>query len=175
MTRPVIANIQTLRFVAAGSVLLTHSADLLVPHTSPFFRIPWAGGVDLFFVISGFIMTWLTTGWFGQPHVAGRFLLQRAIRIVPPYWFFTTLMVGAVLLASSHVKNTTLGAAQIATSYAFIPWPRPVDGRLNPLLSQGWTLNYEVFFYAAFSATLLLKNGLRWLVLAFIALAVLHP
>ncbi|HEX8623193.1 MAG TPA: acyltransferase [Allosphingosinicella sp.] len=171
--RPVITNIQILRFFAAAAILVTHSA-LLVPRSGLFAHFPWVGGVDLFFVISGFIMMWLTWGRFGESGAASRFLLRRMIRIVPPYWFFTTLMVAAVLLASRHIRNTTLEAAPVVTSYAFLPWPRPSDGKLNPILSQGWTLNYEMFFYAAFAAALCLRNGLRWLVLAFILLAALH-
>jgi exopolysaccharide production protein ExoZ len=171
--RPVITNIQILRFFAAGSILVTHAA-LLVPRTSLFTQFPWVGGVDLFFVISGFIMMWLSWGRFGDAGAASRFLLRRIIRIVPPYWFFTTLMVGAVVFASRHIKNTILQAAPIFASYAFFPWPRPSDGKLNPILSQGWTLNYEIFFYGAFAVALCFRNGLRWLVFAFILLAAAH-
>jgi peptidoglycan/LPS O-acetylase OafA/YrhL len=174
VARAVISNVQILRFVAAGSVLLTHSASLLVPPSSPFFRVPWVAGVDLFFVISGFIMAWLTWGRFGEDGVPGRFLLRRAIRIVPPYWFFTTLMVAAALFVADHVKHTRLGWIQIVTSYGFVPWPRPSDGLINPLLSQGWTLNYEAFFYVAFALALTRRHGLRWLSIAFLGLAAVH-
>lgn len=174
MARQIITNVQILRFVAAGSVLLTHSADLLVPRPSAFFRVPWSGGVDLFFVISGFIMTWLTWGRFGVAGVPRRFLLRRAIRIVPPYWFFTSLMVAAALFVSAHVKHTRVDAVEIVTSYGFIPWPRPSDGVVKPILSQGWTLNYEAFFYVAFTLALMRKDGLRWLCGAFVVLAAVH-
>jgi exopolysaccharide production protein ExoZ len=174
VTRSVITNIQILRFIAAGCILLTHSADLLIPHSSIIFDFPWGAGVDLFFVISGFIMTWLTWGRFGEQGMPVRFLLRRAIRIVPPYWFFTTVMIAAVLVAPGQVRWTTLGLPQIVSSYTFFPWPRPTDGKLNPILSQGWTLNYEAFFYVAFAVALCFRNGLRWLVAAFVGLAVLH-
>ena len=172
--KPVLSNVQILRFFAAFGVLLSHAADLLIPHHSLFWAFPWTGGVDLFFVISGFIMAWLTWGRFGKADAARSFLLRRCIRIVPPYWFFTTLMIAAALFAGSHVRYTTVSGVQVLTSYAFIPWPRGT-GQLNPILSQGWTLNYEAFFYAAFAAALLFRRGLLWLALGFCALALLHP
>jgi peptidoglycan/LPS O-acetylase OafA/YrhL len=125
-------------------------------------------------VISGFIMTWLTREQFGRAGAAGPFLVRRAIRIVPAYWFFTTLMVAAVLLAGEHVRHTSVTPDQLVTSYSFIPWPRG-DGKINPILSQGWTLNYEAFFYLAFAGALLFRRGLVLLVTAFVALAALHP
>jgi peptidoglycan/LPS O-acetylase OafA/YrhL len=174
MRREVIGNVQILRFVAAGAVLFTHTTDVLVRRSTVFSPVPWVGGVDLFFVISGFIMAWLTWDRFGAPGMPGRFLLRRAMRIAPPYWFFTTLMAATVVFASSHVRKTALGAAQVVASYAFIPWPRISDGKLNPLLSQGWTLNYEAFFYVAFAAALFFRRGLLGLAAAFLVLAAAH-
>lgn len=169
-----ISNVQILRFFAAFAVLLRHSAYLLIPGTSVFWLFPWSAGVDIFFVISGFIMAWLTDEQFGKPGVGVKFLLRRAVRIVPPYWFFTTLMILAALLASTEVRNATLQPAQILSSYGFVPWPRG-DGKLNPILSQGWTLNYEAFFYLAFAASLLFRRGLALLAAGFVCLVLLHP
>ena len=84
-------------------------------------------------------------------------------------------MVGAVLLFSDHVRNTEVSGASLVTSYLFVPWPRMADGLLNPLLSQGWTLNYEAFFYLAFAAALFFRRGLLWLSGSFLLLAALHP
>jgi peptidoglycan/LPS O-acetylase OafA/YrhL len=130
--------------------------------------------VDVFFVISGFVMTLVTRDEFGRAGAAGRFLLRRAIRIAPPYWFFTTLLVAIVLVAPHSVRYTTVDAPVFITSYLFIPWPRG-DGQLNPILSQGWTLNYEAFFYSAFAATLLFRRGLVLLAVCFFTLALAHP
>jgi exopolysaccharide production protein ExoZ len=175
MRRERLGNVQILRFIAAGAVLITHTLDVMVPQPLPVRGIPWGGGVDIFFVISGFIMAWLTAGRFGVRGEPARFLLHRAIRIVPPYWFFTTLMVAATFLASGQVRKTVVAPAQLIASYAFIPWPRIADGKLNPLLSQGWTLNYEAFFYVAFAAALCLRRGLRLLAVAFVLLVACHP
>ena len=150
MTRPLLSNIQILRFFAAAAVLTGHAGDLFIPGANQFRAIPWSAGVDIFFVISGFVMTYLTQGQFGRAGASRTFLVRRIIRIAPPYWLFTMLMVATVLLFGEHVKNTTLDPAVAVTSFLFIPWPR-ADGQLNPLLSQGWTLNYQAFFYHAFA------------------------
>ncbi len=174
MNRTTISNVQLLRFVAASGVLFSHTADLLLPRSSMVWAIPWNAGVDLFFVISGFIMTWLTQGQFGEPGAGPRYLLRRTIRIVPPYWFFTGLMILTVLVFSEHVRNTTVGPLEVVTSFAFVPWPRH-DGGLNPIISQGWTLNYEAFFYVCFAVALGSRRGLSLLVAAFVLVVALHP
>lgn len=175
MPRPLLTNIQLLRFFAAVAVLVGHAGDLFMPAAAHLRTIPWSAGVDIFFVISGFVMTYLTQGQFGRSGAPRAFLVRRIIRIVPPYWLFTTLMVAAVLLFSDHIRNTEVSAASTITSYLFVPWPRVADGQLNPLLSQGWTLNYEAFFYLAFAAALFFRRGLLWLAGGFLLLAALHP
>jgi len=174
VTRPLLTNIQLLRFFAAAAVLVGHAGDLFMPGNADWRAIPWSGGVDIFFVISGFVMTYLTHGQFGTPGASRNFLIRRIIRIVPPYWLFTTLMIATVLLFGEHVRNTSANATSILTSYFFIPWPRG-DGELNPLLSQGWTLNYEAFFYLAFAVALFVRRGLLWLAAAFLLMAIAYP
>src|SRR4051794_18560267 len=163
-----------MRFAAAGGGLVNHAGNLVMPDKAPLWGVPWSMGVDLFFIISGFIMVWLTKEQFGKPDVAPRYLLRRIIRVVPPYWFFTGVMIVVVLLSSGRARNTTIGLQQIATSFAFVPWPRH-DGTFSPILSQGWTLNYEIFFYVCFAVALTVRSGLVWLVGAFGAFALVHP
>lgn len=177
MRGPVIHNVQVLRLLAASGVVVSHAADLLIAHSPEhawFWSVPWRAGVDLFFVISGFIMAVLARDSFGVPGAAGHFLKRRIIRIAPPYWFFTTVTVLVVLALGGKVGGTTVDLPQLVTSYGFIPWPR-ADGKLNPILSQGWTLNYEAFFYAAFAAALLARRGRPALCIAFAALALANP
>lgn len=173
--RDTLTNVQVLRFIAAAGVLTKHIIDLYLPADSPMFSIPWSGGVDLFFVISGFIMALITDGLFGVKHAARTFLLRRAIRIVPAYWFFTSLVVALLLVLPGLTHRTVLTLPQLVTSYAFIAWPRPADGMITPLLSQGWTLNYEAFFYICFAAALLLRRGVVWLAAGFALLVVANP
>jgi len=173
MQRKVISNIQYLRLLAASGILISHTASLLVSDEAPIWAVPWTAGVDVFFVISGFIMTWMTAGQFGEPGAWRRYLLRRISRIVPPYWFFTGLMVVATAVAGEFVRNTRFSPVGLVTSLLFIPWPRS-DGMLNPLLSQGWTLNFEMFFYACFAAGLASRKGFGLILTALATLVTVH-
>ena len=139
-----IHNVQYLRFFAASAVLFSHTADLVVSHYSPVWKVPWTAGVDVFFVIRGFIMTWLTRGRFGAPDAPLRYLLSRIIRIAPPYWFFTAVMVAAVLLAPEQVRNTRLGWTELITSALFIAWPA-LTGTCPQLSHKGGRLTSKPF------------------------------
>ena len=109
-------------------------------------------GVDLFFVISGFVM-WESAG----RHMAGEFVLRRVARIVPAYWFYTSLLVLIALAAPSLTPNISFDGWALAGSYFFIPYTN-AQGRHNPILLQGWTLNYEAFFYGVFAISLWLHT-----------------
>ncbi len=151
-----IGSIQALRAAAALSVASVHvlnEAEAIDPggtmarwHAA----LPWEAGVDLFFVISGFIMVHASQRLFGQPGAPWRFLGHRLARIVPLYWVMTALFLAVALTFGGAVHADVAGPAQVAASLAFIPWPRP-GGVLQPVYSLGWTLNYEMLFYAVFT------------------------
>lgn len=168
-----ILNLQILRFVAAFGVLASHAADLTLAEDSSFWLFPWTAGVDIFFVISGLIMTIVTDGRFGEAGAARHFLIRRIVRILPIYWLFTALMVATVILLPEQVRNSQADGASVVTSLLLVPWPRG-DGQIVPILAQGWTLNYEAFFYVAFGLALLHRRGLALLVSCFALLALVH-
>ncbi len=118
-------------------------------------------GVDVFFVISGFIMIYTTRNVAGGKDDALSFLSRRIFRIVPTYWFYTSLFLAIVLLQPEVLNRSAVGLAQIIGSYFFIPMPRPSDGVIAPILVLGWTLNYEMYFYAIFAVFLIFPR--RWL------------
>ena len=154
-----IAGLQTLRAVAALMVLFGHVLAEVshFSHQDPWLlSLPWTRGVDLFFVISGFVVTLSADRFARQP---AAFLHRRLLRVVPLYFLFTTLMVAVLILLPTGVKETGLELRQIIGSYLFIPVER-ADGRIAPVLSLGWTLNYEVFFYALLAACLILRRPL---------------
>jgi len=161
-------NVQLLRFAAAFAVLFSHAAYLTLPHNALVLAIPWTAGVDVFFVISGFIMTWMSAGEFCSPAAAKRFILRRVVRIVPPYWFFTALMLATLVAAGDDPSGK-----EILTSLLFIPWPA-TNGNIVPILVQGWTLNYEAFFYASFGLCMVWRRGMGVLVVALFVLAASH-
>ncbi len=166
---PRLAGLQALRALAAVMVLVGHVLAETAHYAGwpmGFDRLPWTRGVDVFFVISGFIVTLSAGRFIGRP---GAFLWRRILRVVPLYWLFTTLMVAVVLLVPQGAKDTGFEPGQIIASYIFLPWERS-DGRIAPVLSLGWTLNYEMFFYALFAAALLFRRPLPALAAGITAL-----
>jgi exopolysaccharide production protein ExoZ len=142
--------IQYLRAVAALLVLLYH----VLIHWLPQYHAHYAflsGGVDIFFVISGFVMWGVTAGREGG---SWSFFSKRLKRIVPLYWILTTVMLAIMLAKPSALLNSRFDVVHVVTSYLFIPWRHPVKGVFWPLLFQGWTLNYEMMFYGIFALIL---------------------
>jgi exopolysaccharide production protein ExoZ len=116
-------------------------------------------GVDIFFVISGFIM--MVTSRNAHPV---EFAVRRIFRIVPLYWLLTVALALLALFAPQFFRATSLTTAAFVKSLFFIPYANPSQlGALRPLLVPGWTLNYEMFFYAVFALTLILPVGSRLL------------
>ncbi|MBT9369018.1 acyltransferase [Rhizobium sp. CSW-27] len=148
--------IQYLRAIAALAVVLFHAAERSGEH----FAIG-AAGVDVFFVVSGFIMMVIS---HNRPLTPAGFLRDRLLRIVPSYWIVTSVMVAGA--AAGLFPNLLLDLPHLLGSYLFMPVPSPNGGALWPVLVQGWTLNYEIFFYLAFAATLLLPENRRLAALA---------
>jgi exopolysaccharide production protein ExoZ len=152
----VLQSIRTLRGLAALLVVGFHAAE----KAGLSFKVG-AIGVDLFFVISGFII-WVVTAQ--RPATPGAFLLNRAIRVVPLYWAITLLVAGLALLVPSLLASRVLDPARLLASLLFIPH-LDAAGMPWPLLAPGWTLNYEAFFYLVFAAGLLLPRPARALAL----------
>lgn len=167
-----LLGLQALRGVAAVMVLIGHvlaEAEHYFALQLPGDAVPWTRGVDIFFVISGFVITLSASRYAGQP---GAFLWRRILRVVPLYYLFTTLMVAALLVLPGGAKDTTLDPAQILSSYGFFPYAR-ADGRIAPVLSLGWTLNYEMFFYALMALCLALPRPLVTVAGMLMALAMM--
>jgi exopolysaccharide production protein ExoZ len=132
-------SIQYLRAIAALMVVCfhLHSGGAFVASTST----DWlASGVDIFFVISGFIMVRSTQG---RGRGAREFFVKRLIRIVPLYWLLTCLAIA---------MNGALMTHNVA-SFLFVPALHPEFGKYWPILEPGWTLNFEMFFYLVFGLT----------------------
>lgn len=170
-----IRSLQALRAYAAISVMLGHG--ILEFHATngtamPFNEFPLIAGVDIFFVLSGFVMFHTSEAMFGQPGAVLEFWRRRFIRLVPLYWLFTSLMVAVLLSLGNHVRSTQFDLWNIISSYIFIPSERP-GGRIAPILSLGWTLNYEMFFYLMFGMFLSFdkRKGVMGLILVFAAFA----
>ena len=154
--------IQVLRALATIAVAATHFQidfnKLVAPaETLPSFA-PWARvAFDFFFIISGFVLVYSSNSLFGTTSGPGTFLSRRLIRLLPLYYLATTLYVIMALAIPSLGK--TVSTQTIIASYLFIPVPR-LDGIMQPVVGQGWTLNYEMFFYVLFAASVLAPRRL---------------
>jgi peptidoglycan/LPS O-acetylase OafA/YrhL len=160
-----ILSIQALRAIAAGMVVFHHCQNdagfTALGLGRPFERfsaMPWAAGVDLFFVISGFVMVFASEKFFAAPGGAGQFIKRRLSRIVPLYWLATTIFLIMTLRGAAAGRVLFPDFGEIFTSFAFIPWPRALDGAPRPIHSLGWTLEYEMFFYLVFACFLWLPR-----------------
>ncbi|HTO63502.1 MAG TPA: acyltransferase, partial [Bradyrhizobium sp.] len=169
--------VQALRAVAALLVVAHHAFEMWEARITPDAPGPsWtngASGVDIFFVISGFVMVIASRRILARPHAARIFMEHRVARIVPLYWLLTTAKLALVLLFSGLALRSTLDLDYVARSYLFLPL---VDsaGHFRPLLPVGWTLTYEFLFYLLFALALGLRaDVLRVLVPAFVIIVML--
>jgi len=152
--------LQALRAIAAWLVVVDHALiDLThgeLPNRAT--SLAWAlgdTGVYIFFVISGFVMVHISWDDFGRLGAAPGFFRRRVIRIVPLYWLAT---IGALAFHNVSTNDSAVaGWPELLKSLLFIPY---YDGKFGwaPILRQGWTLNYEMMFYAIFALALMLPR-----------------
>lgn len=161
--RRVVA-IQLLRALAAGFVAAAHLVLGFANHIgegfgwTPDFNRGGQIAVAVFFVVSGYVMVLASRGLFGQAGARRIFWTRRAVRILPPYWIATLLLV-AVLLA---LPRQNVAWDELAMSLLFVPfWPESGALRYAPLLWPGWTLLYELLFYAIFGLMLGARRGME--------------
>ncbi|EQA1622517.1 acyltransferase family protein [Enterobacter asburiae] len=164
MKRDNLASIQILRGLAALSVVLFHYRFYLVPdgadRTLPDAALGWGGvGVDLFFVISGFIMVYVTSNDDHGLASAKKFIKNRFTRVFPTYYtllLIAFLICGALSTFHYHEKVANLFSALTLHPYkhGFGPMYIQEDGLFN----IRWTLSYEIYFYCVFSLCLLSRK-----------------
>jgi exopolysaccharide production protein ExoZ len=156
----VLNNLQALRALAAIGVVLFHFG--LLPATSIPFGVG-ASGVDLFFVLSGFIIAYSSAE-------GGRFFLaHRLIRVLPAYWIATAL---AAVFTLQNL-DITAAAGWLMQSLFYLPHP---DGR-PPLIFVAWTLVYELAFYLLYWVALRFGSDKAPIacLLFLLVLALVHP
>jgi exopolysaccharide production protein ExoZ len=173
-SQPIIGNVQALRAIAALMVATMHAfavqayqqpgnGMLHLLHTAA--QIGHAG-VDIFFVISGFIITTVARRVAQDakpglnPSLAGIFALHRAARIYPLYWI--VLFVGTVTAGST---------ADLLTR----PWNLVFITAQPHVLLVAWTLKFEIYFYAVATMALLVWPQRFVWVIALWAVAQIVP
>ena len=163
-----VRSIQYLRGFAAFGVVAFHASE----RAGYQFDVGTAG-VDVFFVISGFVMWMVTSSKTLSP---GEFLARRVQRIVPLYWGVTLAVAAVALLIPGSFPGMRPTVGHVVQSLLFIPH-RGETGMIAPLIVPGWTLNYEMFFYLLFAAGLFAPARVRpWaLTAALVSLVAIRP
>ncbi len=176
-----LQSIQALRGIAALLVVMVHGAafERILISENGLQETPLIGGlflngyggVDLFFVISGFIMVWVTQNARHGAAASGDFLFARLLRVYPMWWMAAGLMVVYALniqilstMATGEIVEEPVrySAEYLLKSFFLIP---QFD---FPVLAVGWTLIHEVYFYAVFALLMLLpRHFLPWALLAW--------
>src|ERR1700748_1111292 len=153
-----LPNLQVLRAVAAYLVVLVHLSELLPQNSfAELLRSRGYGGVDIFFAISGFIMVYTTSA---KRTSAGTFLLNRLKRIAPLYYLVTLIVFALALVLRSLFESASTDLVPLLKSLAFLPFEK-TPGHIYPVYYLGWTLNYEIFFYAIFAAGMFARYEMR--------------
>jgi peptidoglycan/LPS O-acetylase OafA/YrhL len=159
-------SVQFLRFWAAIAVAGYHSVTLLASRGAEvskwLMHVAWIGsaGVPIFFVISGFVMVFTSRGNFGQSGASLKFLMRRVVRIYPIY-----LVCAALYLAlPPEMRAEAIPMADLVKSLLLLP------GHASRIIDPGWTLAYELYFYAIFACVLLFRRrAALWVLGLFIA------
>ncbi len=175
-----IYSIQILRAFAAWAVAMLHFVQIYGSSGNYFQPIPkafngfGAGGVDLFFVISGFVM-FVTTR--EKPYSPFEFISNRIARIAPAYYFVTVVAIFVVYIDKNFFLSRWMGTPLldfqfILKSLLFIPTPNPPSGLYMPFFTLGWTLNYEMFFYILFTISLFFKKNHQFFVTSLLMISI---
>lgn len=149
--------VQALRGGAALMVVLSHGRDYLIgtPGYPEIERVLVAGamGVDLFFIVSGFIMVYSTKDTGSTLADVKDFAVKRFCRVWPTYTVVTVLWV---LIAEDGARYFASAANWLTffKSIFFIPVKDLAPLYFAPIIPLGWTLNFEMYFYAIFAVSL---------------------
>ena len=152
-----LSNLQILRAFAALNVVCFHIFETASSYhyNTEYLTVfkGWgANGVDLFFVISGFVMLYTQ---LERKRSMTTFFKARIIRIIPLYWLLTSIIIFIYLIAPSAFRKTEITLDWALSSYTFLTG---MLSHTNPILYVGWTLEWEILFYAIFGLSLNFKK-----------------
>ena len=160
-------NLQILRAVACLLVVVFHLSGALSASgyqntINSYFLEIGASGVDLFFVISGFVMVYIQVHRKTSPI---RFLRNRVLRIAPLYWVLTLTMALALLLLPGMFRTNEFGSDRFIASMLFICG---LVLKKETLIFPGWTIEYEIVFYLVFFVSLYARK--LWISIGIVSL-----
>jgi hypothetical protein len=161
-----LLEIDALRGVAASAVFVYH-----LTYVNPFARdlesilprrVSWLAaeaehGVEVFFVLSGFVIVLSLSSTQVSSHAAGRFMVRRQARLDPPYWAAVLLGAGALAFEAMlgyQAEGLSVGAFALNLVYL-----QNITGSVQ-VLPVAWSLCLEIQFYASLILGLLAAR--RW-------------
>lgn len=161
-SKKIINSIQFLRGFAALLVVIHHTGGYVKRYFEPTvlfedkFSIGFAG-VDLFFVISGFIIHFTSKKYIDNPTKLKEYLQKRFTRVYPIYWIITTILfLSSWLIVQILNKNIfSIGYPNTFIAYIQTYLLFPLHFAINPVT---WTLSYELFFYLCFALIIISKR-----------------
>ena len=160
-------NLEILRGVAAIAVVLYHASATAgeyywINNVFSFIAYNGAIGVDIFFVLSGFLMGNVLCQGNMSPI---RFIKRRALRIIPSYYVMNLLIVTLLVVYPDAFNQRNFNGIESLFSFLMITSFYDVH---DPLVFVGWTLEIEFYFYLLCAVTLLTKNAVHRLLFCLI-------
>lgn len=157
--RSTLDSVQALRGFAALLVVFYHAAISQNGEIGPGIWDRGYAGVDMFFVISGFILAYVTHTYARNLRTTWRFLYARATRVYPLWWIFALILPLYYMLTYGEIlppdRITTIPRPFGYVLKSLLLWPQTE----LPVLNVGWTLIHEIFFYLVFSFALLFRRS----------------
>lgn len=152
-----IYNIQALRGFAVLLVVFYHIIPIELKYNPTFIVMPnffkiGNIGVDIFFIISGFIMVFVTKNYSKSKKDFFKFLYLRVTRIYPLYWFYSIILLPILFIRPEWINSSQAGQVNLLSSFLLIP------SETLPLIMVGWSLIHEIYFYIIFGLFILFFN-----------------
>ena len=152
-----INNLQLLRAFAAINVVYLHVLIGAESYEKPTIVFPYLGdwgasGVDIFFVISGFVMIYTQSI---NPKTILNFYKSRILRIVPIYWLITSFIIIIYFLFPNIFRSLIIDFKSSISSFLFVS---QIFNSSYPIINLGWTLEWEMLFYLIFGIALYFKT-----------------
>lgn len=152
-----LLNLQHLRAFAALNVVVYHIISAAATYGYEIHLISYLtdwgeNGVDIFFVISGFVMLYKQ---LENKRNVKDFLILRAIRIIPIYWLLTFIVITIYIFVPFAFRETIVTTEWALASLGFMS--TAILGKM-PVVYLGWTLEWEMLFYLVFGLGLWFRS-----------------
>ena len=150
-------SIQIIRAIAAFMVVVHHMFLFSVENGLTRIKYEFGAiGVDIFFVISGFVIFLSISNKKHSISSSIDFIKNRVMRIYPMYWIVTMLY----MFHPAFMNFNMLGTSSIVKSMMLIPMHH-INNWVTPFVMQGWTLYFELYFYITAGLLLIMLDGRR--------------